>query len=134
MTCIARRIVLTALLASGLLWSAAPPAPLGAQDRKLSAAEIEQRLVGNTIEGLWDGRPYKQFFDASGNTLYVEDGRQPSMGRWKADTEKDAYCSWWEVSGWSCYEVLDGGPDTIIWVSPGSGKEFPAKVLPGDQL
>ncbi len=47
---------------------------------------------------------------------------------------KGAYCSWWEASGWACYEVLDGGPDRIIWVSPGSGEHYPAKVLSGKQL
>ena len=125
MTCALRRNALSVLLAAALL-ALVPAVPAGAEPRKLSAGEIENRLIGNTVEGLWDGRPYKQFFDASGNTLYVEDGRQPSMGRWKADAEKDAYCSWWEVGGWSCYEVLDGGPDTIIWVSPGSGDQFPA--------
>jgi hypothetical protein len=130
----ARRTALAAMFASGLLWPALPPASLGAEERKLSAAEIEETLIGNTVEGLWDGSSYKQFFDASGNTIYVEDGRQPNFGRWKADAEKDAYCSWWEVSGWACYEVLDGGPDTIIWVSPGSGDHYPAKVLAGDQL
>ena len=133
MTSVLRRNALSALLAAALL-ALVPALPAAAEARKLSAVEIEDRLVGNTVEGLWAGRPYKQFFDGSGNTLYVEDGRQPSMGRWKADTEKDAYCSWWEVGGWSCYEVLDGGPDTIIWVSPSSGEEYPAKVLPGDQL
>ena len=133
MTSVLRRNALSVLLAAALL-ALVPALPAAAEARKLSAAEIEDKLVGNTVEGLWAGRPYKQFFDGSGNTLYVEDGRQPSMGRWKADAEKNAYCSWWEVGGWSCYEVLDGGPDTIIWVSPGSGEEYPAKVLPGDQL
>ena len=122
----------TALAAA--LIGLAPATAVANDERKLSGVEIEDILVGNTIEGLWAGRAYKQFFDGSGNTLYVEEDRQPSMGRWKADKEKDAYCSWWEVGGWSCYEVLDGGPDTIIWVSPGSGDKYPAKVLPGDQL
>ena len=108
--------------------------PAQAEDRKLTAAEIEQTLSGNTIEGLWAGRAYKQYFSETGNTLYAEEGRQPSKGRWKADPEKQAYCSWWEMSGWSCYEVLDGGPDAIIWVSPGSGDRYPATVLPGRQL
>ncbi len=129
-----RRTVLLALLAGCLVFPALLPSPLGAQDRKLSAAEINQKLIGNTVQGEWDGSPYKQFFDASGNTIYVEDGRMPAFGRWKADPEKDAFCSWWENSGESCYEVREVGPDTILWVSPGTGKEFPAKVLQGDQL
>ena len=133
MTALPHRFALPVLLAAALL-AVGAVLPAGAEQRKLSAAEIEERLAGNTVEGLWAGRAYKQFFDRSGSTLYVENGRQPSMGRWQADEEKNAYCSWWEVGGWSCYEVLDGGPDTIIWVAPGSGEEHPAKVLPGDQL
>ncbi len=129
-----RRSVLAALIASALLWTALPPAPLGAEERKLSAVEIENKLIGNTVEGEWDGSAYKQFFDASGNTIYVEDGRMPAFGRWKADPEKNAFCSWWENSGEACYEVVQIGPDTILWVSPGTGKESPAKVLQGDQL
>jgi hypothetical protein len=60
-----------------------------------------------------------------------------AAGLWPAlplDAEMGAYCSWWEMSGWACYEVLDGGPDRIIWVSPGSGEHYPAKVLSGKQL
>ena len=125
-----RRAVLAFALAVGL-W---PALLLGAEERRLNAAEIEDRLIGNTVEGLWDGQPYKQFFDASGNTIYVEDGRQPSLGGWWADAEKDAYCANWERNRPACYEVLDGGPDAIIWVLPGSGRRFPAKVLQGDQL
>ena len=129
-----RRDAMAILTAAGLSLAAWPAAPAGAGERKLSAAEIEEALTGNTIEGDWAGRPYKSYFDPSGSTIYAEDGRQPSMGRWKADAVKGAYCSWWEVSGWACYEVLDGGPDRIIWVSPGSGKHYPAKVLTGKQL
>jgi hypothetical protein len=128
-----RHTLLATLLATGLVavW---PAAFSLAQERRLSAAEIKDKLIGNTIQGLWAGRPYRQFFDGSGRTIYVEDGRQPSMGRWKADAEKDYYCSSWQSSRSACYEVLDGGPDAIIWVLPGSGKKFPATVLQGDQL
>ena len=127
-----RHTLLATLLATGLVavW---PAAYSLAQERKLSAAEIKDKLIGNTIQGLWYGTPYKQFFDGSGNSIYMEDGRQPSMGGWWIDDEKDAYCSSF-VRNSACYEVLDGGPDAIIWVLPGSGKKFPAKVLQGDQL
>ncbi len=127
-----RHTLLATLLATGLVavW---PAAFSLAQERRLSAAEIEDKLIGNTIRGLWNGQPYRQFFGGSGRTIYVEDGRQPHMGRWKADAEKDQYCSSWEGRS-ACYEVLDGGADAIILVLPGSGKKFPATVLQGDQL
>ncbi len=134
MSGVSRRAALAMLVVVALAPAIRPAAPAAADERRLSAAEIEEALTGNTIEGTWAGRPYKQYFSASGSTVYAEAGRPPSTGRWKADAAKNAYCSWWEVSGWACYEVLDGGPDTIIWVSPGSGDRYPAKVLPGKQL
>ncbi len=63
-----RHTLLATLLATGLVvvW----PATFSlAQERKLSAAEIEDKLIGNTIQGLWHGQPYMQFFDGSGNTV-----------------------------------------------------------------
>ena len=125
--------LLAALLAMGL--AAVCPTPFSiAQERKLSAAEIEDKLIGNTIQGIWYDQPYRQFFDGSGNTLYAEEDRQPSMGKWWVDEEKDEYCSSREGSRQVCLEVLDGGPDAIIWALPSSGRKFPAKVLQGDQI
>ena len=57
MTDATRRAVLAFALAVGL-W---PALLLGAEERRLNAAEIEDRLIGNTVEGIWDGQPYKQF-------------------------------------------------------------------------
>ncbi len=57
-----RRDVLAFALGAGL-W---PAMPVGAEERKLSAAKIEEVLTGNTIEGDWAGRPSKQYFDAFG--------------------------------------------------------------------
>ncbi len=50
-----RRDVLAFALGAGL-WPAMP----------VGAAEIEEVLTGNTIEGDWAGRPSKQYFDAFG--------------------------------------------------------------------
>jgi hypothetical protein len=126
------RRFLTAVLVAGLVVWLAGPAQ--AEERRLGAAEIEGVLAGNTLEGLWSGRPYKQYFAPSGRTIYAEEGRPDSAGRWRADPEKDAYCSWWEMSGWACYEVWSDGPGHIVWVSPGSGSRAPAQVLEGDRL
>ena len=128
-----RHTLLATLLATGLVavW---PAAFSLAQERRLNASEIEDKLIGNTVQGLWYDSPYMQFFDGSGNTIYVEDGRQPSLGGWWADDEKDAFCSSFVRNRPACYEVHDAGPGAINWVLPGSGKKFPAKVLQGDQL
>ena len=128
-----RHTLWATLLATGLV-AVCPTVSSLAQERKLSAAGIEDKLIGNTIQGLWQGRPYLQFFDGSGNTIYVEDGYGSSMGRWWVDAEEDTFCSSWQRGRSACYEVLDGGPDAIVWVLLGSGKQFPATVLHGDQL
>lgn len=128
-----REILLAALLASGLaaLW---PPAFPLAQERKLSAAEIKDALIGNTVQGLWQGRSYLQFFDGSGNTFYSEEGRSASLGKWWVDDEDDTYCSTREGGRSVCYEVHDGGRGAIFWVVPHSSKKFPATVLQGNHL
>jgi len=128
-----RRTLLATLLATGLVavWPAAFPL---AQERKLSAAEIEDKLIGNTVQGLWQGRPYLQFFDGSGNTFYQEEGRAASLGKWWVDAEDNTYCSSREGSRSACYEVHDGGRGAIFWVVPNSSKKFPATVLQGNQL
>ena len=58
-----RRDAMAIRTAAGLSLAAWPAAPAGAGERKLSAAEIEEALTGNTVEGLWAGRPYKSYFD-----------------------------------------------------------------------
>lgn len=128
-----RDIFLAALLATGLaaVWPAAFPL---AQERKLSAAEIKDKLIGNTVQGLWQGRPYLQFFDGSGNTFYSEEGRSASLGKWWVDAEDDTYCSSREGGRSVCYEVHDGGRGAIFWVVPNSSKKTPATVLQGNQL
>ena len=130
----ANRHALSATLLAIGLFAAWPAADSPAQERKLSASEIEAKLIGNTIQGVWYDEPYRQFFDGSGNTLYAEEGRSPALGQWWVDEEKGLYCSTRQGGRQACYEVLDGGPNTIIWAEPGSGRQFPAEVLEGDQL
>ena len=105
-----------------------------AGERKLSAAEIAQALAGNTVDGNWKGTPYKQFFAHDGGTTYVAQGASPSEGKWKVDTEKDQYCSWWQGTGWDCYDIFSSGPASIIWAVLSDGYRSPSKLLSGNQL
>ena len=66
-------------------------------------------------------RRYVSSFDAHGGTVYTAEGRPPSHGRWSV--KGDQYCSVWEHSGESCYELERDG-DTIIWIVPGTGKRY----------
>ena len=109
-------------------------APAFAGEAALNGEGIRAALTGNTVDGVSGepGTPYRQYFDAGGATLYVEEGRRPSQGRWWATA--DAYCSSWPPSGAaSCYGVRRDG-DTIIWVVPGSGARYPSTLLPGRQI
>ncbi len=63
--------------------------------------------------------------------LAAVDGR---AGERRLDAAEDQYCSYWEPTGWDCYEVYSDGPDSIIWVATGSGTRYPARVVEGDQL
>jgi len=105
-----------------------------ADERKLAAAEIEAALTGNTVDGNWKGTPFKQFFAADGATTYAAKGGAPSVGKWKVDPSKDQYCSWWQGSGWDCYDIFSSGPDSIIWVVPGDGYRSPSTLLKGNRM
>lgn len=110
------------------------PGELIANERKLDAAEIARALAGNTVEGNWKGTAFKQFFAKNGATTYVAEGSPPSEGKWKADRTKNQYCSWWEGSGWDCYDIYSTGPESIIWVVPDGSYRSPSTLIPGKQL
>ena len=90
--------------------------------------QLTEILSGNTIEGIWAGRPYLQFFDPGGGTRYREQGGEETEGRWRVN-QKGEYCSLWPPSDrWVCYRVtvID---NSIYWKS---GDEFyPSEVKPG---
>lgn len=123
--------VLMALILAGLTL---PATPTEAEERRLNAAEIEAALSGNTVDGNWKGTPFRQYFGTDGATLYIAEGAEPSPGKWKADAQTDQYCSWWEGSGWDCYDIHSDGPESIIWVVPSDGYRSPSRVLKGRKL
>ena len=106
----------------------------GSEERRLNAAEIEALLSDRTAISSGGSLDYKQYFAPTGATTYVQKGRPPSPGRWQADAGKDQYCSYWEPSGWDCYDVFSDGPDSIIWVTPDGSTRYPARLVDGNQL
>ena len=73
-------------------------------------------LSGNSIEGVWAGRPFDQFFAASGRTRYREAGGSETSGRWSVNP-KGQYCSVWPPSSSEvCYDVRVEGK-TLYWKS-----------------
>lgn len=112
---------------------AAALADARAGPRKLKAPEIAEALTGNTVEGIWGQTPYRSYFDGNGVTLYKPQGRSADAGRWKVDKTRHQYCSWWERSGWSCYDLYRDG-DSIIWGIPGTSTRYPSALLKGKRL
>lgn len=123
------RRVFSGLLAAPLI-VAALPAP--AAEVRLSAAEIEAVLAGNTIVGTWSGTPYRQYYGTDGSTIYVPEGRTPDEGRWRTDPETDMYDSWWESTGWTPYALVRTEAGGLAWVN--GDKLEPFRVLEGRQL
>ena len=102
-------------------------APAAADPVKMTGAEIQATLTGRSIEGVWGATRYVSSFDAHGGTVYTAEGRAPSHGRWSV--KGDRYCSVWEQSGESCYDLERDG-DTIIWVVPETGARYPSRLQP----
>jgi hypothetical protein len=91
--------------------------------------ELRELLAGNSMQGIWAGRHYLQYFDANGTTRYREQDGPPTEGRWRVDAD-GRYCSVWPPSDrWVCYEVLISGAN-IYWRA--DGQYYPAEIKPGN--
>ena len=107
----ARKVVL------GLALLAAAPLAF-AEDVSLTATEISDLLRGRTAIGIWQGTPYRQFFNEDGSTIYAPKDRRSTFGAWRVDPTSDLYESWWEGSGWETWDVIrrDG---ELYWTGEG---------------
>lgn len=105
----------------------------GAELVLVSATEIEAALSGNTAIGDWLGEQYVQYFDPSGDTTYVPDSGQPSVGGWRVNVASGQYESLWAPARvWDTYDVFRDGDD---WFWTGGGVELsPFTIVEGNQL
>ena len=125
-----RRFFMGALCAIGIAGSgAAEDWPVGTV--KMTAAQIETLLSGNTTVGAWSGTGYRQYFNSNGITIYLAESAPPDRGKWRVNSDTDEYESWWERSNWAGYTIVmtNGG---YAWVN-GDALE-PFDVLAGDRL
>ncbi len=120
-------LAIAVLLVSRVVWGEA-------EARKLNAEEIDGLLAGNSIEGAWKGKPYRQYFYRGGKTLYQQKGEPISEGAWRAESSTDQYCSQWGPGAWSCYDILSDGRGGIIWRVPSDGYTSPATITEGLKL
>ncbi len=125
-----RRAVLTALC---ILWGTgsclAQDWPAGTVT--LTAPQIDRLLRGNTTIGAWAGTGYRQYFDATGATIYLAEAAPPDRGRWRVNAETDEYESWWERSGWAGYTIVMTN-EGYAWVN--RDRLEPFTVLEGERL
>lgn len=105
--------------------------PAHAQSVKLQEHEIEILLSGNTAVGLWDGTPYRQYFDPDGTTIYAQDDVRSTTGRWRVQGEE--YQSVWPPNDtWDGWFVMEYNGD-FYWVSK-STPPTPFQMLQGQHL
>jgi len=106
-----------------------------ADDKTLTAAEIEKLLTGNTAVGRWIDHNYRQYFGDDGATIYAQENTRSSLGRWRVNRVKDHYESWWERAGWGAGYSIVVKDDVYYWVSSvGSTEPQAFEILPGSQL
>lgn len=79
-----------------------------AGEKALTTAEINDLIVGKTVEGIHFGTHTRQYFAESGLTLWIKSGdATPSEARYKI--EDDKYCSsWtglWADPEWGCFSI-----------------------------
>ena len=104
-----------------------------AQSVKLTTAQIDALLTGNTAVGTWQGQKYRQFFADDGNTIYAQLGARSAVGKWRIDPTIDEYQSIWpnqkEWEGWYVMEYAGA----YYWVSK-STPPTPFRVENGQNL
>jgi hypothetical protein len=114
------------LLAAAIAGCSLASLPSVAEERKLATDEIRKAFAGNSVHGMWGQTEYYSFFDPGGSTDYTTK-RGTDRGRWRA--AHDQYCSQWQMSGESCYDIYRDG-DRIIWVVPSSGARYDSTLVP----
>ena len=105
--------------------------PAQAQETRLSAAEIDALLSGNTIEGTWSGSTYKAYYGTNGIVVYVPEGGRPDEGKWRTNADTHEYESWWRSTGWTPYALVRTS-DGYAWINGDTLEPF--SVLSGNQL
>jgi len=101
--------------------------PSAAEEKKLTADEIQKAFAGKTGPGIWGQTEYDGFFDANGATDYTTTS---GTDRGHRRAAHDQYCSQWQMSGESCYDICRDG-DRVIRVVPSSGTRYDSALISG---
>ena len=99
-----------------------------AEEKPLNTQEIEELLVGKTVQGIHFGAQTRQYFSESGLTLWIKNGdAAPSEARYKI--EDNRYCSsWsglWTEPQWGCFSIHhDAEQGLYYYISEGFRAPF----------
>jgi len=106
-----------------------------ASSSQTSLADINAHVIGNTVVGVDDGKPYQEYYNPNGTIEGVD--TEDYTGSWRVDGGK--LCTGYESDDpkkpgveWTCSGVSVSG-DSVTWVD-GEGDRTEAKLLPGKQL
>ena len=105
------RRVFSAIIMAGAIMVTAPGMAMAGGDKdavtvRMTAAQIENLLAGNTVMGTWSGSSYTQYYGEGDFTVYIPEGGEPDEGKWRANAETDEYESWWRSTGWTPYTIV----------------------------
>ena len=119
-------------LAAAALLLLAPSADAG-EMRRLSAAEIEHRLVGNTLTGASKaGCPFLDFYSYDG-TASSQCGDHRDTGYWRIEPDNYLCVDWQKLATPYCIEVYSDGQRYAVR-NPRVGDELhPVILIQGDR-
>ncbi len=116
----------TILSVAGLLLTNASFAGVLATDE-----EIRQAIIGNTVSGTEDGKPYTEYYGPDGY-VHGEDAEGPYVGEWRvAGREFCTRCfdEDHSVSAWECKGIDIAGPH-FAWIE--DGDRYTARLVRGN--
>lgn len=106
-----------------------------ADEKTLTAAEIKTLLTGNTAIGRWIDHDYRQYFGADGSTIYAQRNARSSLGRWRTNSARNHYESWWDRSDWGAGFSIVLGDGVYYWVSStGTTEPQSFEIIQGQHL
>jgi len=126
-----RRLSLWILAAAALI--AAAPGGQAAEMRRLSAAEIERALIGNTLTGASKaGCAFLDFYAYDG-TASSQCGDRRDSGFWRIEPDNYLCVDWTKLNAPYCLEVYTDGNRYAVR-NPRLGAElFPVILIQGDR-
>jgi hypothetical protein len=106
-----------------------------ASNSQVHANDIQAKIIGNTVVGVDEGKPYQEYYNPNGSISGKDTDNY--TGSWRIDGNK--LCTGYESNDetktdldWTCSGVAVDG-DTVIWEDT-EGEKSDAKLLPGNQV